>query len=166
MQTLSIHSDISLVGGDWNIKLSNKDIEYDNITNIEVSKSSNTLTKTKYSFDLRLKDINDKYIIDLDIENSGKTDGEIDNVKLYVNDNLIRTIDENGMTNTNYLENKYLSYQLKYWDNIELSQGDLLTVMNKDSLRVEVDYLFDETVDYAMIDKDLTLKDLIKNCKK
>lgn len=157
MQTLSIYSDISLIGSDWNIKLNTVENNLDNISNIEITKSSNNLTKTKYKFDVRLKEINDVYSFDIDLENAGKKDGEIESINYYIDDILIKKISSTDNVINEYLQQDYLDFSLFYWDEIDVKPGDLLKVLTKDKLTVSVKYKFNDLIDYSAINKDVSL---------
>ena len=157
MQTLSIHSDISLVGSDWNIKMSPIENDLENITNVTVEKSTNTLTKTKYKFDVKLKDINDEYTFDINLENVGKNDGEIESVIYYIDDILIKKISKEENIINEYLQDDYLDFKVTYWDGIELNPGDLIKVLTNDKLTAKVKYMFNESIDYSAVDKDVSL---------
>ena len=147
MQTLSIYSDISLIGSDWNIKLNTVENNLDNISNIEITKSSNNLTKTKYKFDVRLKEINDVYSFDIVLENAGKKDGEIESINYYIDDILIKKISSTDNVINEYLQQDYLDFSLFYWDEIDVKPGDLLKVLTKDKLTVSVKYKFNDLID-------------------
>ena len=157
IQTLTINSDISLIGSKWNIKMSTVENNLDNITNISIDKTSNELTKTKYKFDVRLKEINDEYIFDINLENAGKIDGEIESIKYFVDDLMVKQISKTDSVVNEYLQDDYLTFGITYWDNVEVKPGDLFKTLTQDKITVTVKYLFDQTIDYSAIDKDISL---------
>lgn len=153
-ENLTIFSDVNLIGSKWDVKISNVS-EKKEISNIEIEKASNTLTKTKLSFVYKIDRSNDVYIpVTFDIVNNGKKNAVLSRVDVTIGDKHGAITSEGK--DFDDIEGGPLSIKIEYADGAPVETDTLFAKQTTDTMKaVMICVLDNPELDYDALDKDV-----------